>query len=256
MFVFNTLAVSIVLAQQGNELFQCQPSSQGNEQIYSPNIPDAYFHHTNISESTTNLSMYRLVSISARYYVFRVGMLQADCTGTAMSVQYCYRGPRGLSMEEPKTIFQLGIGTLTDGIRSDPRFNPNTQFSLISIRSVPDGSKCASDREDNITCCDTTDITQFTYYNSNDDFAYVLGVNRSSDVQLLAFEEGLTQFNLNAYQVVNFGQQISLVGSFRVELGLPVLRFFIGIYMFIASCPGLSIFVRSLAILIVATFCL
>ena len=216
-----------MLAQQVNELFQCQPSSSpGNEQTYSPNIPDIYFHHTNISESTTNLSAYRS-SISAEYNVFRVGMLQ-DCTGTVMSVQYCYRGPRSLSVENSETtIFQLGIGTLTDG--SEPFFDPNSQFSLIPVQSVPDGSKCTSaDGTDIITCCDKTDINQFTYYNSNDNFAYVLGVDSSSDVQLLAFA-GLDQFDLNAYQVVNFGQQISLVGSFRVELGLPVLRFFIGI---------------------------
>ena len=129
-------------------------------------------------------------------------------------------------MENSETIiFQLGMGTLTDG--SEPFFDPNSQFSLIPVQSVPNGSKCTS-ADGTITCCDRTDINQFTYYNSNDDFAYVLEVDSSSDVQLLAFGAGLDQFGLNAYQVRNLDNQISLVGSFRVALRLPVLRFFIG----------------------------
>ena len=206
-------------------MFQCQPSSDQSGQVYTPNIPDFYFDPSNVAtgESDRSLSPNFPSTSSTRraVYIFPIP-IESECSGTVVAIQYCYSG-RESDLNSLFTVVQNFLALDGNGTRR----NSNTL-----IESVPSNDKCVAS-SGRIHCCDTMHLRQeqqFEIPPTPVPFAFGLRINRNSDGQLLTFSDIFYDYVVNGYQeTLPLSQPVVFTNP--IQLGLPVLRLLIGMYV-------------------------
>ena len=213
-------------------MFQCQPSSDQIGQVYTPNIPDFYFDPSNVStsESDGSLSSNFPSTINRRQtvYIFPIP-IESECSGTVVAIQYCYSG-RESNLNRRLTVVQNFLALDGNGIITN---------SITPIESVPSNDKCVAS-SGRIHCCDTVHLRQeqqFEIPPTLVPFAFGLRINiQNSDGHLLTFSNLSHGYVVNGYQET---PSRPVVFINHIQLGLPVLRLVIGMYVMHLSmlCP-------------------
>ncbi len=108
---------------QSSSLFQCQSSSDQNGLVYTPNIPNEYFNHTNAADLRTSGGFLVGLNVTVREkratHIFTIPPESAsrNCSGSLVSIQYCYRA-RDRDINKRRDIFVLSslISLNQDGL--------------------------------------------------------------------------------------------------------------------------------------------
>ena len=214
--------VNSLQAQTQPSLFQCQPSSEQNGQVFSPNIPDFYFSDVNAAEFVIGSSSNLTAASSGVTYIFTTPPPLPNCTGTLVAVEFCYQVFNNANDETD--IFNLLFLT-----RNGFDFTVDSQFT---VRSTPESSRCTNPNGPirNI-CCDRADLPSPVSFSSSYSFGVVVVNNM---VQPLTFASTVTQFNFEHFQVAlgvpgpPVGNAFSLGSSSLVNRPLLLMRFFTG----------------------------
>ncbi len=175
---------------QSSSEFQCQSPSDQSGLIYTPNIPDFYFNHTNAADLRTSgdslIDSQVMVKGGRATHIFTIPPESAsrNCSGGLVSIQYCYRA-RDTDINVEQTIFILS---------SLISLNQQGLFevkNITTISSTPRNSTCTdvSGRIQQI-CCDTTPLSGFQIPSSE----YTFGV--TIIVRLLAFDNNFKEYRI------------------------------------------------------------
>ncbi len=186
---------------QSSTLFQCQSSSDQSGLVYTPNIPDEYFNHTNAADFRTKMpresrllrgSMVNVSGIISERatHIFTIPSESAsrNCNGSLVSIQYCYQA-RDTDINVERTIFNLSslISLNQPGL-----FEVK---NITTIRNTPQNSTC-TDPPGNIEqiCCDTTPLSGLQIPSSE----YIFGVTITNPVNVrpLAFRNNIIEYRL------------------------------------------------------------
>ena len=208
---------------QTSPLFQCQPSSEQNGQVFSPNIPDFYFSDMNAADFVTGSNSNLTASRLGFTYIFTTPPPPPHCTGTLVAVQFCYQVFNNANDETD--IFSLLFLT-----RNGFDFTVDSRFT---IRSTPESSRCTDPRGRAIRdiCCDRVDLPSPVSFTSSYSFGVIVVNN---DDRPLTFDSSTTQFNFEHLQASlgipgpPVGSGFSLGQTSLVNGPLLLLRFFIG----------------------------
>ncbi len=170
---------------QSSSLFQCQSSSDQSGLVYTPNIPDEYFNHTNAADLRTNggslIDSSIMVKGGKATHIFTIPPESAsrNCSGSLVSIQYCYRA-RDADINVEQTIFILS---------SLISLNQHGLFEVINttiVRNTPRNSIC-TDPPGNIEqiCCDTTPLSGLQI--SSSEYIFGVTITDPAAVRPLAF---------------------------------------------------------------------
>ncbi len=183
---------------QSSSLFQCQSSSDQSGLVYTPNIPDFYFNHTNAADLRTSggslIDSPPRVKEKRATHIFTIppGSASRNCNGSLISIQYCYRArDRDINIEQ--TIFILS---------SLLSLNQHGLFEVKNISIIlntPRNSTCIAidspGKIQQIICCDTTPLSGLQIPSSE----YIFGVTITDPaaVRPLAFRGNITQYRIS-----------------------------------------------------------
>lgn len=201
-------------------LFQCQLSAQENRQVFTPNIPDFYFNHTNEISSGVNLTRLSVGNL----HVLSLPPLstQRDCNGSIVAFEYCYSARQRHFGNRISIFHFLSLKKEGYQITVEDRF---------TVRSTPKRSICSKfSALPGLVCCDKTVLSEddeLNLPNSNYTFGVVVR-NR----QLLAFSDTASQYHVPQFQLTvgtsspPRGTQFNLTEE--NDQSIPLLRFIIG----------------------------
>ena len=176
--------------------FLCQPSTSqgsGQQQVYTPNIPDFYFDpETAVAFGTSpefNLTTTIFNTFNTFVYTLPPESALRNCTGTVTAIEYCYLASQldTSSME----IFELHILTRDGSLFQIER--------SISIWSTPTSSICHPASLFDMVCCDTTTLNGGgTFHLPPSNFSF--GVT-AEFTQLLIFTDSAVEYNVQHFEV-------------------------------------------------------
>ena len=163
-----------------SSLFQCQPAT--DRSVFTPNIPDFYFNHTN---TATLLGAANLIAQTDRTGVTFVYTTPPEpgCTGILVALQYCYQARVNDIGSYDQRVFRF-LSLRRDALQL-------TVENRITAMSLPQDNICSvSPGEDGrIICCDTTTLSKYNQLNiksSNYTFGVVI---LNGNIQPLAFNK-------------------------------------------------------------------
>lgn len=214
-------------------LYQCQPSSANNGQVFFPNIPDFYFNGTNAASfrdgSGANLT---ITGQSGATYVFTVPEQSAErnCSGTVVSFQYCYQARNG-DIGQTRDVFAL-IALTRNGLQ----FNVTAR---MRVQTTPQNSILCTDRPGRMQkiCCTTRNLSpseQLQVPVSNFTFGVV---NTNNNTRILHFRNQITDYDVERFWIRQQGSNGPMPGDIlspgssfvqQFDRSLLILRFFIG----------------------------
>ncbi len=227
---YNTINEGYGHAQDTPPLFQCQPSSEQDGLVFTPNIPDFYFNFEKAGNFRAGPGA-NLTTLSQDIsYIFTIPPVssQRDCSGTVVAMQFCYEYRDNRSLGTTVNAFQFF--TLTrDGIE----FTVDSSFTVQTTLTT-----CTDDLSAFVSrvCCSKVTSNEFGEL-VIPSYDYIFGIAhiRDSQIQLLALNPPLVsvQYLFDQFQVTGFspppGTTTPLSESTLVTDGpLPLLRFFIG----------------------------
>ena len=72
-------------------MFECQPTSSSDLQVFTPNIPDLYFDHTNAAAFRTGAgaNLTTVIGNHRTTFIYTTPP-ESVCSGTVTAIQYCY----------------------------------------------------------------------------------------------------------------------------------------------------------------------
>ena len=209
-------------------MFQCQSSSDGSGQVYTPNIPDFYFNDANAANfrtgrhGVTNLT----TASEGAVYIFTVPPESAErnCTGIATAIQYCFEASNG-DIEHDLTAFEFRHMT-----RNGFAF---TVTGTFLVQSIPQNSFCTEPQGGfglAIFCCHTVNIkTTNRFQLASSSYTFALA---PVEVQPLAFADTATDYRYDQFIIPienSTGAGTFQLGQNRVtDRSLLLLRFLIG----------------------------
>ena len=135
---------------QTASVFECQPTSS-SDQVFTPNIPDLYFDHTNAAAFRTgdgaNLTT---VTGAGRTIFIYTTPPESVCSGTVTAIQYCYH----TTINDPQNLLRF-LTLSRDG------FSFTVNVRNIVLKPVPQDNVCSDYPGSNgqRICCDTTNLT-------------------------------------------------------------------------------------------------
>ena len=210
---------------QNTELFQCQSSSEDDEQVFTPNIPDLYFDRENaLNFRTANpgANLTRLSQDTTFIFTIPPVSAQRDCSGTVVAMQFCYEF-MGNPGNNAVDAFQF-LSLTNDGLNN---YTVNNSFT---VQTAPSGI-CTDNPPGNINrvCCDKVTTNQLQIPSSS----YSFGIVLTRDVLLIAFNSAASEYNFDHFQVPGFRTSIGTTtplpeNTLARNRSLPLLRFFIG----------------------------
>ena len=163
-------------------MFQCQPTTDQSGRVFTPNIPDLYFNHTNAAAFRTGdgANLTTVTEISRTIFVYTTPP-ESACSGIVTAIQYCYHTTININITMPKLSFLRFLSLSRDG------FN----FTVSEKRTGEANGVCSdypgSDGQRVRVCCGkknlATNNRQFRIP-SNYTFGVILLRN---DIQPLAF---------------------------------------------------------------------
>lgn len=203
--------------------FLCQYSMEQSGQVYTPNIPDFYFDHENVTAAFTASNL--TASRHGFTYIFTLPSrpTQRNCSGNVSAIQYCFMVNHSVQQNSTQNVFSLLSLT-----RSSFHF---TVDNAIMVNSTLLESKCTISQPSatGMLCCDTTVLTEEFKIPSTDNFAFgVVIVNMKVLPLVFARKYRAEQF------IVALGPNFdSYEGSLNMSNrenneSLPLLRFLIG----------------------------
>jgi hypothetical protein len=225
---------------QDQSQWQCQQTQSG--QVYTPNIPDFYFNHTNAADFWTgneaNLTTRRGERGTAFIFSIPPKSSNRNCSGNVTALEYCYQTRRGLN--ESFSIFAL-LSLSKNG----SQFTINNRFV---IRTTTGGNVCTNipTNDPEVVeriCCDRNFEPSFQLMSS----AHWFGVVplRNNNNRPLAFNNSINEYRVEQYQVghVNrpgpvVNETFSSVNDLRTDQSFILLRFYIGEYYFHICIQG------------------
>ena len=167
-------------------------------------------------------------------YIFTIppeSPLMRNCSGTVVSLQYCYQA-RNRDIGENRNIFNL-LSLTQNGLD----FTVNGR---ITRQARPRNNRCTDPNSGDIQqiCCETTSLAGLNIYNRfhipSSNFAFGV-VIRNGNVRPLTFTTSATEYRVEQYQAAlgangpSLGNTFTLADSNRVNNGASLLfRFFIG----------------------------
>ena len=217
------------MQSQTTSIFQCQSSSDQNGLVYTPNIPDFYFNDMNAANFRTGSRANLTTSQDGITYIFTIppeSPLMRNCSGTVVSLQYCYQA-RDRDIEMTRDVFDF-LTLVQNGLQY-------TVSSSLTIQTTPRSSIC-TDTSESIqqTCCDTSSLNandQFQLRSSDFTFGVVI---TNSNVRPLVFTTSALEYRVEQFQAAlgadgsTPGNNVTLGANTRVNDGSLVFRFIIG----------------------------
>ena len=178
-------------------MFECQPTSS-SDQVFTPNIPDLYFDHTNAAAFRTgdgaNLTT---VTGGGRTIFIYTTPPESACSGIVTAIQYCYH----TTINDPQNL--LRFLTLS---RDEFAFTVNVKN--IVLRPVPQDNICSDYPGSNgqRICCDTTNLAAINrQFRIPSNFTFGVILLNNNDVRPLTFY-GTTDMK---YQFPHFMRRLS-----------------------------------------------
>ena len=224
MFIITATALGT-----SESLYQCMHSKEQTGQVYTPNIPDFYFNDINAANFRTGPRANLTAAMNGITYIFPIpseSPLLRNCSGTVVSLQYCYQA-RNRDIGMNQSIFSL-LSLVKNG-------SDFTVSNKIQIRTSPQNSICtqSGQNQQQIICCDSTSLQptdRFEIPPTNYSFGVVVGNRRS---RLLAFVPSAMEYRADQYQaslgVNGSSGTFTLTDSNHIQSSsLLLLRFFIG----------------------------
>ena len=162
-------------------MFECQPTSS-SDQVFTPNIPDLYFDHTNAAAFRTgdgaNLTTVTSTESSRTIFIYTTPP-ESVCSGTVTTIQYCYH----TTINNDRNLLRF-LTLSRDG------FSFTVNVSNIVLRPVPQDNVCSDYPGSNghRICCDTTNLTAINrQFRIPSNFTFDVILLGNSNVRPLAF---------------------------------------------------------------------
>ena len=218
------------------EPFQCPPSSDQRGLVYTLNISDFYFNHTNAADLRTSDGVNLTHSVTYFFTVPAESVSRNCSDGDVVSIQYCYQ-----ARYDDITMGTMGTSINVFNLLAVDR--NGMQFTIINsttIQTAPNNSICTSPPGDiQQICCDTTPLSGFQIPASEYTFGIVI-TNRN--VRPLAFADHDTRMEYHVYQFITSpdstrpspGSTVTGVRVTGIKAVLRLLIRFIGKFIYIA----------------------
>ena len=204
-------------------LFQCQHSTHQDGQVFTPNIPDLYFDHTNADDFARpgkDSLLTRPSNGTTYFFIIPPESAERNCSGTVVAIQYCYRVHRN-RINSAQDVFSFHSVT-RDGFV----FTVNSSFT---VRTTPhQESECTNIMGMHYFCCDTTTLSADNQLSISSE-SYTFGVTIiDNQVTPYAFTDD-TEFVVEQFQVaigttIPAGTSYTLTGSIEMSGGLLLMR--------------------------------
>ena len=96
-------------------MFQCQPTTDQSGRVFTPNIPDLYFNHTNAAAFWTGdgANLTTVTEISRTSFIYTTPP-ESACSGIVTAIQYCYHAKININTT-PKLSFLRFLSLSRDG---------------------------------------------------------------------------------------------------------------------------------------------
>lgn len=217
MFFFCTVKLASSKSAYAQDIFQCQPTTDGSGLVYTPNIPDSVFEPATLRRT----SLANSDASGSTIYIFPlpVESAQRNCSGNVVAIRHCYKG-RNRHKNNLQNVFNFyamnQVGTILTVLRTFP------------VVSIPDNTKCVSN-SGAIKCCDTTLLSssqEFSIPSSPFAFGVEVFATNANSIQPLAFRNTATEYVVNGYRETPSSTTYSL--STATALSLVVMRLYIG----------------------------
>ena len=200
-------------------LFQCQPSSSDQAgRVYTPNIPDFYFNHSNVAAISD------LVSPGIYVFTFPPYESGVSCSGTVESVQACYQVEKGgKDRDSDQDVILLLL------VKDNDEFIVTNQ---LPWRVNPDGCTSQGKKKMNI-CCDNFVLNESQFQITSTNFSF--GVVVVDDgVRPLHFQASDMEYDVEQYQFPTMelsNIELSLADATVTSDSLILLRFVVGMLL-------------------------
>ena len=166
---------------QTASVFECQPTTDQSGRVFTPNIPDLYFNHTNAAAFRTGAGAnLTTVTGDARTTFIYTTPPELVCSGTVTAIQYCYH---------TKINNRQNFLRFLSFSRDEFVITVKSARNIVG-RAIPQDNICSDYPGSNgqRVCCDTTNLTDINkqfWIPSNFTFGVILLNN--DDVRPLAF---------------------------------------------------------------------
>ena len=203
-------------------LFQCQHSTHQDGQVFTPNIPDYYFNHTN-ADNFARLGMDSLLTQPSNkvIYFFTIPPESAErnCSGTVVAIQYCYRVHKD-DINSAQDVFSFHSVT-RDGFV----FIVNSSFTVKTTPHLE--SECTNIMGMHYFCCDTATLSADNQLSISPE-SYIFGVTVDNEVTPYAFNKEFVvdqfQLSIEGSTTISAGTSYTLTESMLVNGGLLLMR--------------------------------
>ena len=230
------LSADICYAQNTTEssLFQCQPTTHQSGQVFTPNIPESNFNHTNALALTEQGILTPLIRGRGTVFVFTIPP-EPTCSGTVMAFEFCYQTSEG-EIDKSRVIFRFASLTRNElqftVIDFDPiriRANAQTAICSILVEDIDGGNS-------QYICCETRTLLADEQFQTPSSFGVVLG--QTDESLFLTFSGVNTEFQFPHFQGIPTGDPDKMDDTFTFTEGdlqnegsLLLLRLIIGSYI-------------------------
>ena len=209
-------------------LFQCQHSAHQDGQVFTPNIPDYYFNHTNADtffEMGTNSLLTQSSDGFTYFFTIPPESAGRNCSGTVVAIQYCYQ------------VHKDHINSTQDAFSFHSVTRDGFDFTVTSSFTV----RTTPHQEDECTmrgqgaggmhyfCCDTTTLSDDDQLSiSPESYTFGVTIIVNNDVTQYAFRDN-TEFVVDQFQgslgtILSAGTNYSFTESTKVNAGLLLMR--------------------------------
>ena len=193
--------------------FQCQTSSAGR--VLTPNILDSYFDSVKAAEFMADGDL-TVLREDMTTYIYTLPSVSdgRNCSGTVVSIQYCYYWTGNRNANRQVTIFHLVAANIDESRRR----------LRIPVQSSPKRDNCTN-VTGNYVCCTVTPLHSSQFDVLSDAIRY--GVVITGDhPRPLAFTTASN--STTAYRIPSVNEFFAPREEQRTTTGLVLLRFLIG----------------------------
>ena len=177
-------------------LLQCYSSSDRSGWIYTPNIPDFYFHPN--ATYPNNINMLRLWQSDYTYHFTIPHQRNANCSGTVRALQYCYYNITNTSrfaqfqIGQSRAVFDYMLTRRDSSVRNKSTVSSSSNSSCTRVANSYNGPREEERTISLMYCCDITELPSHFQISVPSPHIFSVRVNRSSRVQLARFRDRLS----------------------------------------------------------------
>ena len=161
-------------------MYECQPTSS-SDQVFTPNIPDLYFDHTDAAAFRTGdgANLTTVTGPGGRTTLIYTTPPESVCSGTVTAIQYCYH----TTINSPRNFLRF-LSFSRNGLVITVKSARN-----IVGRAIPQDNVCSDYPGSNghRICCDTTNLAVNSQFQIPSNFTFGVILLNNNDVRPLAF---------------------------------------------------------------------